>query len=114
MKTVRIIRDGETLLPQVEAAFGFFARLRGLMFRRSMPEDCGLLLRPCNQIHSFFMRFSFDAVYISKTGEVLKVEPNIPRGRSCKTVRGAESVLELCGGAAGRLSIAVGDILTVE
>lgn len=113
MRTVKIIRNGEVILSDVEAAFSFFTRFRGLMFRKNMPETHGLLLWPCNQIHSFNMRFNFDAVYISGSGEVLKVEADIPPWRSLGTVKGSESVLELCGGVAGKLSIAAGDILAV-
>ena len=50
---------------EVETAESFAERLKGLLGRRSLPAGKGLLIRPCNSIHSCFMRFSFDAVFIN-------------------------------------------------
>lgn len=61
-------RTGETLARDVEVADTYFTRLKGLMFRRGMQEGAGLLLDPCPQIHTCFMRFAIDAVFLIKTG----------------------------------------------
>ena len=54
-----IVRPSGVILAQkVEMADSFLARLKGLMFRKELPKGCGLLLAPCLQIHTCFMRFA--------------------------------------------------------
>jgi uncharacterized membrane protein (UPF0127 family) len=85
-------------------------RMKGLLGRKSLESGEGMLIRPAPSIHTFFMRFPIDAVFLSKDGEVLKVAPNVRpwRIRSC---RGAHSVLELGAGEAERRAIAAGQRL---
>jgi hypothetical protein len=82
--------------------------MKGLLGRSSLPPGEGLLIRPAPSIHTFFMRFPIDAVFISREGEVLKVASRVKpwRTRSC---RRAYAVLELSAGEAERRHIAVGD-----
>jgi uncharacterized membrane protein (UPF0127 family) len=85
-------------------------RMKGLLGRKSLEPGEGMLIRPAPSIHTFFMRFPIDAVFLSKDGEVLKVASNVQpwRIRSC---RGAHSVLELAAGEARRRGIAAGQRL---
>jgi len=66
-----------------------------------------MLIRRAASIHTFFMRFAIDAVFLSRDGEVLKVADNVGawRARSC---RRAHSVLEISAGEAARRDLAVG------
>ena len=89
-------RTGETLARDVEVADTYFTRLKGLMFRRGMQEGAGLLLDPCPQIHTCFMRFAIDAVFF--------VAERMKPWRFGRFVRGARYTLELPGGSlAGRV-----------
>lgn len=109
MKTVLIQTNGR---PVVNAwlANHYFSRLRGLL-GRTLPEGGGLLLTPCNCIHTFGMQYEIDAVYLDQTGTVLRVDEALPAGKACKTQRGARYVLELPAGTARRQSIQVGNRL---
>jgi uncharacterized protein len=82
--------------------------MKGLLGRRELAAEEGLLIRPAPSIHTFFMRFAIDAVFVSRDGEVLKVAANVRpwRTRSC---RHAYAVLELAAGEAARRGIAVGE-----
>jgi hypothetical protein len=82
--------------------------MRGLLGKRGLDSGEGLLIRPAPSIHTFFMRFPIDVVFLSRQGEVLKVAERVPpwRARSC---RHSYAVLELAAGEAGRRGIAVGD-----
>jgi hypothetical protein len=86
------------------------ARMKGLLGRGALPLGEGMLIRPAPSIHTFFMRFPIDAVFVSREGEVLKVAANVKpwRTRSC---RRAYAVLELAAGEAERRQVAVGDRL---
>ena len=52
-------------------------RMKGLLGRRELASGEGMLIRPTSSIHTFFMRFPIDAVFLSRDGEVLKVKPNV-------------------------------------
>jgi uncharacterized membrane protein (UPF0127 family) len=81
--------------------------MRGLLGRRGLESGDGLLLRPASSVHTFFMRFAIDVVFVSRHGEVLKVAKRVPAWRTV-ACRGAKSVVELPAGEAGRRGVRVG------
>jgi uncharacterized membrane protein (UPF0127 family) len=83
-------------------------RMKGLLGKRELVAGEGLLIQPAPSIHTFFMRFPIDVVFLSKNGEVMKVAADVGpwRMRSC---RRAFAVLELAAGEAERRGITVGD-----
>jgi uncharacterized protein len=88
------------------------ARLRGLLGRRELSAGDGLLLRPAPSIHTWFMRFPIDAVFLSADLEVLSVRPEMPAWRMAAG-RGARAVLELSAGEAARRGVTAGSRLRV-
>jgi uncharacterized protein len=105
--------DGSTVCERCVVAKKMLPRMRGLLGRRSLPAGEGLLIRPAPSVHTFFMRFPIDVVFLSRSGEVLKVSAEVGpwRARSC---RGAYAVLELAAGEAERRGVAVGDHIEAE
>ena len=87
---------------RIEIADSYFTRLRGLMFRKTLGKDEGLLLRKCSSIHCCFMNFPIDVVYLNDRMDVLKVETVRP-WRVGSIVRGARHIMELAEGAAAPL-----------
>lgn len=102
--------DGTVVCERCTVAHRMWPRMRGLLGKRGLDSGEGLLIRPAPSIHTFFMRFPIDVVFLSRQGEVLKVAERVPpwRARSC---RNSYAVLELAAGEAGRRGIAVGDRL---
>jgi uncharacterized protein len=102
--------DGGVACERCTVAHRMWPRMRGLLGKRGLESGEGLLIRPAPSIHTFFMRFPIDVVFLSRQGEVLKVAERVPpwRARSC---RHSYAVLELAAGEAGRRGIAVGDRL---
>lgn len=88
-------------------------RRTGLLKHDSLPEGEGLLITPCEGVHTFGMKFPIDVIYLSKKRVVLKIRPEMPRRRISFCLR-AHSVLELPAGMAGKTSTAVGDQLEIE
>jgi uncharacterized membrane protein (UPF0127 family) len=86
------------------------ARMRGLLGRKSLAPDEGILLQPASSIHTAFMLFAIDAVFLNDDLEVLAVRSNLRPWRMA-SCRGAKAVLELAAGEAGRQGIEVGDRL---
>ncbi len=111
MKQIKILKNNIVITSNAEIADGFFSRFRGLMFRKSIADDYALLITPCNQIHMLNMKFAIDVVYLSESGEVVKIEENLQPGKICKTVKNARSVVELKSFSAARLGISIGDVI---
>ena len=113
-KILKLVKNGEVLCDYVEDASNFVTRFMGLMYRKSLPKDHGLLLTPCDEIHTFGMRFDIDTVYISKAGEVLFIDRAVKPHKIRKRVKGSYRVLELNSGICDEWQIAVGDSLDFE
>jgi uncharacterized membrane protein (UPF0127 family) len=84
--------------------------MRGLLGRAALAAGEGLLIRPASAIHTFFMRFAIDVVFIDRDGVVLRVVPALRPWRLAAR-RGARSVLELPAGEAAARGIGPGDRL---
>lgn len=87
-------------------------RLRGLLGRDSLPPGEGLLLNPSPSIHSAFMRFEFDAVFLDRNMRVVRLVERMPPWKA-RGAKGARSVLELAAGEIQRRGVQVGDELAV-
>ena len=110
-KVLKLVKNGEVLSDYIEDASNFYRRFMGLMYRKSIPEKSGLLLTPCNEIHTFGMRFDIDTVTLSRENEVLFIDVAVKPNKVRKRVEGGYRVLELNSNMAERFSIAVGDTL---
>ncbi len=84
-----------TVVERVEIADSFSARLKGLLGRSGLAKGDALLLDPCNSIHTMFMRFTMDAVFINKEGLVVHIIRRMKPWRMSKIVFGAARTLEL-------------------
>jgi uncharacterized membrane protein (UPF0127 family) len=54
-----------------------FSRLKGLMGSASLPDSEALLLSPCKYIHTFFMRYPIDALFLDKDYHCVEFVKNI-------------------------------------
>ncbi|MEM1058796.1 MAG: DUF192 domain-containing protein [Verrucomicrobiota bacterium] len=89
-------------------------RVRGLLGRRGLEPGDGLLITPCTSIHSMWMRFRFDAVFLSREGEVIHLIEDMAPWRCSPLVWKAQSVLEVPSGTAARTGTRLGDRLETE
>jgi hypothetical protein len=106
---IRIAKNQEVLAGKVQIASSFYDRLLGLMFCKDLKKKGdALLLTSCNSIHTCFMRFSIDVVFISKNNEVVKIIKSIPPWRMTWLYWRASSVLEMEANTLNQ-SLKVGD-----
>ena len=84
------------------------------MFRRELPAGEGMWITPCNGIHTFFMRFAIDAVFIDRRQRVVRVCAGLLPWRIVPLVLRAHSVLELPGGALDGIVLERGEPLAIE
>ena len=106
--------SGRVLAEVLERPRTFLGRGLGLMFRSSLPADWGIWIAPCAGIHTFFMRFPIDAVFLDRRQRVVRVCRRLGTWRMVPLVRGAHSVVELPAGTVDGLALRPGDQLGVE
>ena len=82
-------------------------RMRGLLGRDELPAGEGLLLKPAPSVHTCFMRFPIDVVFLDGGMRVLSVSTDLAPWRFAGK-RGTRAVLELAAGEAGRRGIREG------
>ena len=108
MRTVALATvDGQVVCERCLVADSAWTRMRGLLGRRGLESGEGLLIKPTGSVHTFFMRFPIDVVFLSRDGEVLKVSRALPAWRMAGARR-ARVVLELAADEANRRGIRVG------
>ena len=81
--------------------------MRGLLGRTGLAAGEGLLLKPCGSVHTFFMRFPIDVVFLDRELAVVAVRPELAPWRTARG-KGAKVSLELAAGEAARLRIEPG------
>jgi uncharacterized membrane protein (UPF0127 family) len=91
----------------------FHSRLRGLLGRKRLGADEGLLLTPSGGIHTWFMRFPIDVAFLAPDLTVLGIRAAVKPWRMIAW-RGAGAVLELPAGTCERRKLRVGDRLALE
>lgn len=111
-----IIRNetrGTILAPKAVRAASFVSRLVGLLNRASLEQGEGLILDPSNSIHSFFMRFSFDAIFVDKTDKVVGIIESMRPFRISPVFFSSKITIELPSGTIKASATAIGDIIKV-
>jgi hypothetical protein len=88
-------------------------RRTGLLKHERLNPGEGLWIVPCESVHTFFMKFPIDLVYLDKKRKVRKIRHSVPAWRlsACLT---AHSILELPAGTLERTGTQVGDELVIE
>jgi uncharacterized membrane protein (UPF0127 family) len=95
---------------EVELAADRRSRRRGLLGHPGLAQGSALVLAPCVAIHTFFMRFSLDILFVDRSGRVVKMCAGVRpwRIRACAA---AHAVIELPEGAIARSGTCVGDVV---
>ena len=75
MKIINLSKN-TLLADKAGLANTFSKRLIGLLGQRSLEKGEGLILSPSNCIHSFFMRFKIDVIFLDKNGKIVGILPS--------------------------------------
>lgn len=103
---------GTLLAERITVADTFWKRLRGLLGTREWPEGNAFLLRPCNSVHMFGMKYCLDVLFLDRQNIVLAAVESLAPGR-LKLCRGAKCVVELPDGTVRRTGTRCGDQLQI-
>lgn len=90
---------GAVIAVRVRVADTLKTRTKGLLGRDDMALDEGLLITRCDSVHTFFMKFPIDLLYLDKELRVVKVVSDMGPSRMSFCLGRARHVLELKGGA---------------
>lgn len=104
---------GCVLSDQCELARTFLSRGLGLMGRSSLAPGQGLLIYPEWSIHTFFMRFPIDVLFLDRQDRVVGLRAAMPPYRPFAGVWGAQYVLELPEGVLANTGTKIGDLLVL-
>ncbi|RRR65815.1 MAG: DUF192 domain-containing protein [Candidatus Viridilinea halotolerans] len=105
---------GTCLAETCGEARSFLARGRGLMGHPGLTSGEGLLIDPCSSVHSFFMRFAIDVVFVDRHDRVVGLTAAMPPNRPFAGAWGARYVVELPAGTIVVTGTQVGDQLALE
>ena len=106
-------RTGLTICSVLFTAFDSRARRRGLLGKGSLSRDAAVILAPCSAVHTWFMRFPIDVLFVDEGGLVRKVCPRVRPWRFAVDLR-AFATVELAAGLALEADTRPGDRLSVS
>ena len=102
--------NGDVVCDRCVVADSPVSRMKGLLGRSELRPGEGLLLRPASAIHTFFMRFPIDAVFLDRDWRIVGIADGVAPWRTAGR-KGAKAVLELPAGESARRGLRPGDLL---
>jgi len=89
-------------------------RIRGLLGRKSLGDREALIIKPCNSIHTFFMNFSIDAIFVDKNHKIIKIISGLQPFRLSPICIHSSYVIELPAGVVSANTTEVGDLISFQ
>lgn len=113
--SIRIINKTKNIVIAKRAilAKNFFSRIKGLLGKNSFDDFDALIIKPCNSIHTFFMRFPIDVIFLDKSNYVIEAFSLKP-WRLSKIYFSAYLCIELPWGKISSTSTTPGDLLLFQ
>jgi hypothetical protein len=84
------------------------------MFRASLPERGGLIIDPNGSVHTFWMRFPIDVVFVDRQNRVVGLVPAMPPNRPFAGARRARRTIELPAGVIATTNTQIGDVIEFQ
>ena len=96
----------------VNVAQNPFTRTIGLLFKKSLTATQGLVIKPCCSIHTFFMQFEIDVLFVNRKNEIIALYEKVKPYRILPIHFKSYYVIELASGSISAKNIQKGDILS--
>ncbi len=111
MKTAQVfnLSKGTVLAQQAQIASSLGQRMKGLLGKDSLAANEALVLKPCSSIHTFFMRFAIDVLFLDKNMRIIRLLENIPPNRLSPVIWASRMAIELPAGKIGQTNTQSGD-----
>jgi uncharacterized membrane protein (UPF0127 family) len=101
-------RTDKTIASNVELALTRGERRRGLLGRDSLNPSAALVISPCWSIHTTFMRFPIDVVFVDRDGRAVRIVHDLAPWRIAVAPR-AHAAIELAAGTLKAQDVKIGD-----
>ena len=100
---------------KVKTADNFFLRLKGLIGSKKLEDNECLVIKPCSSIHTIFMSYSIDVIFLDDNWNVLDIKYEVKPWKLALSSKGAKVVVELPGGFIKRtgLKLDIGDKIDI-
>lgn len=108
-----LVAGDRVVVPRLLVARGFFGRGLGLMGRAALPPGFALHLAPCRDLHTLFMRFAIDVIFLDAEGRVTMVRRGVPPWRIVRGGRDARAAVEMTAGWLPAEAVREGDRLAM-
>jgi uncharacterized membrane protein (UPF0127 family) len=110
---VRNNSRGTSLGEAIEVANTAALRVKGLLGRDALEDGHGLLFKGCSSLHTFFMTFPIDIIFLDKAGKVLKTAADVKPFKLVAAPFKAYYAIELPSGVIDRSVTKVGDLIAL-
>ena len=107
------VTKGVALATELEIATSFAERSKGLLGRRALPKDGGMLIDPCPSVHTWFMLIPIDVIFLDNKNRVVGLKRNMKPFRMAGAWRGAKTI-ELPVGIIASTRTQLGDIVAFQ
>lgn len=109
-KVFNVVKD-QVILEKAYIADSFLLRLRGLLGRKELAPAEGLIIKPCNAIHTIGMAFAIDVAFVDAENRICHIIDRMGPNKVGKAVKNARYVIEGPAGLFVTRGVAVGDIV---
>ena len=72
-----LTEEGTLYLENLYVADTWWTRFRGLQFQQKLPAKTGLLLNPCSSVHTCFMKFPLNLIFLDQQGSVVECREDV-------------------------------------
>ncbi len=106
--------QNQILASQLKIADSHWSRIKGLLGTESLQSQEALWIHRCNSIHTFFMKYSIDCVFLDRDLKVKALKEQVKPSRMTLPIWGASSVIEMRSGQIRDLGLTLGEQLHVR
>ena len=116
MQTMQIfnLTRSAVLAEQAKIATSLGQRMKGLLGKPSLVANEALVLKPCTAIHTFFMRFAIDVLFLDKNMRIIRLIQNMLPNRLSPAVWSSQMVIELPAGRINQTYTQIGDTIELK
>ena len=108
-------RSQNTLIAsQAQMATSLAQRTKGLLGRLSLAKNEAMVLKPCSSIHTFFMRFPIDVLFVDRQMRIIRLITNMPPNRLSPIAWASIMAIELPAGKIGQTNTQAGDHIEIK
>ena len=114
MATLHNKTKNSVVAREILEARSHWSRLKGLLGTNELPLGKTLWIPHCNSIHTCFMNYAIDAIFVDRNLRVRSIQEDLWPWRMTFPDWKATSVFELPAGTAKKCAIEIGDQLHVD